>query len=98
MGYVQIYEKNKVIFINSVLSEVQRRFVLAHEIGHAVLHPKSSYFFINENNYVSKIKSEYEANIFAAEFLIDDVAVDRLELDGFSLEQLASSYMFRLRL
>jgi Zn-dependent peptidase ImmA (M78 family) len=58
MGCVQIYEKNKVIFINSALSEFEKRFVLAHEIGHAVLHPKSSCFFINENNYISNIKSE----------------------------------------
>jgi len=45
-----------------------------------------------KNNYISNIKSEYEANVFAAEFLIDDVDVDGLDLDGFSLEQLASSY------
>ncbi|WP_297422216.1 ImmA/IrrE family metallo-endopeptidase [Clostridium sp.] len=73
--------KNKVIFISSVLSEIERRFVLAHEIGHTVLHPKSSCFFINENNYISKIKSEFEVNMFAAEFLIDDEAVDQFELD-----------------
>lgn len=91
-GMYKYIRKNKVIFINSILSEIERRFVLAHEIGHAVLHPKSSCFFINENNYISKIKSEYEANVFAAEFLIDDLAVDQLELNGFSLEQLASSY------
>ncbi|NOW92371.1 Zn-dependent peptidase ImmA (M78 family) [Clostridium beijerinckii] len=91
-GMYKYIRKNKVIFINSILSEIERRFVLAHEIGHAVLHPKSSCFFINENNYISKIKSEYEANVFAAEFLIDDLAVDQLELDGFSLEQLARSY------
>ena len=57
-----------------------------------MLHPKSSCYFINENNYVSKIKSEYEATVFAAEFLIDDLAVDQLELNGLSLEQVASSY------
>lgn len=41
---------------------------------------------------MSTIKSEYEANLFAAEFLIDDLAVDQFDLDGLSLEQLASSY------
>ena len=55
----QYTKKNKVIFINSVLSEVERRFALAHEIGHPMLNPKSSCYFINEHNYVSKIKSEY---------------------------------------
>lgn len=91
-GMYKHIRKNKVIFINSILSEIERRFVLAHEIGHAVLHPKSSCFFINENNYISKIKSEYEANVFAAEFLIDDLAVDQLELNGFSVDQLSQNY------
>ncbi|MDG5852455.1 ImmA/IrrE family metallo-endopeptidase [Clostridium beijerinckii] len=91
-GMYKYIRKNKVIFINSILSEIERRFVLAHEIGHAVLHPKSSCFFINENNYISKIKSEYEANVFAAEFLIDDLAVDQLELNGFSVDQLSQNY------
>jgi Predicted Zn peptidase len=91
-GMYKYIKRNKVIFINSVLSEIERRFLLAHEIGHAVLHPKSSFYFINKNNYASKIKSEYEANVFAADFLINDVAGDQLELGGLSLEQLASSY------
>lgn len=91
-GMYKYMKKNKVIFINSVLSEIERRFVLTHEIGHAVLHPKSSCYFINENNYVSKIKSGFEANMFAAEFLIENDAIDYLVLDGYSLEQLASSY------
>lgn len=91
-GMYKYINKNKVIFINSVLSEIERRFVLAHEIGHAVLHPRSSCYFINQHNYVSKIKSEYEANVFAAEFLINDVVINQLELDGLSLEQLARSY------
>lgn len=85
-GIYKYIKRNKVIFINSVLSEIERRFVLSHKIGHAVLHPKSSCFFINQNNYTSKIKSEYEANIFAAEFLIDDLAVNQLELYGLSLD------------
>jgi len=91
-GMYKYINRNKVIFINSLLSEIERRFVLTHEIGHAVLHPRSSCYFINEHNYVSKIKSEYEANMFAAEFLIDDVSVDQVKLEGLSLDQLASSY------
>jgi Zn-dependent peptidase ImmA (M78 family) len=91
-GMYKYINKNKVIFLNSALSEIEKCFVLAHEIGHAVLHPKSSCFFINENNYISKIKSEYEANMFAAEFLIDDVAIDHINLEGLSLDQLARSY------
>lgn len=45
-GIYKYINRNKVIFINSVLSEIERRFVWAHEIGHAVLHPKSLCYFI----------------------------------------------------
>ncbi|BCZ46988.1 hypothetical protein psyc5s11_30550 [Clostridium gelidum] len=45
-----------------------------------------------KNNYISNIKSEYEANSFVAEFLIDDVAIDNVFFNVFSFGQLASSY------
>lgn len=60
LGMYKYIKRNKVIFVNSVLSEIERRFVLASEIRHAVLHPKFLCYFINEHNYVSNIKSEYE--------------------------------------
>ncbi len=74
-----IYVKSRIICItlNSDLPEVFRRVVLAHEIGHAVLHrdmvgalPYHDIELFDETSSV-----EYEANIFAAELLIsnDDV-------------------------
>lgn len=32
------------------------------------------------------------SNMFAAEFLIDYMTIDQVDFDGFSFEQLASSY------
>lgn len=89
-GMYKYMKKNKVIFINSLLSEPEQNIVLEHELGHAVLHPKSECFFSDATNYLSKIKVEYEANLFLAEFSIDDI--DELELKGYSIDQIASKF------
>ncbi|MPM01340.1 hypothetical protein SDC9_47580 [bioreactor metagenome] len=65
---------------------------MAHEIGHAVLHPRSSCFFTNTKN-LNKLKKEYEANLFASEFLINFDNIDYLYIQGYSVGQLASYYM-----
>lgn len=90
-GMYKYINRNKVIYINSILNEHERRFVLAHEIGHATLHPKSSCFFTNTKN-LNKLKREYEANIFASELLINFNNIDSLYLNGYSIGQLASYF------
>lgn len=89
-GMYTYMNKNKVIFINSLLPEPEQNIVLKHELGHAILHPKSECFFSDATNYLSKIKVEYEANLFLAEFSIDDV--DEFELNGYSIDQIASKF------
>lgn len=91
LGMYKYINRNKVIYLNSVLDEDQRRFVLTHELGHAILHPKSSCFFTNTKN-LNKLKKEYEANIFASEFLIDFSDSDVLHLQNYSISQLAAYY------
>lgn len=90
-GMYKYIKRNKTIFLNSELDDYQKRFVLSHELGHAVMHTKSSCFFTNtlENN---KLKKEYEANMFAATLLIDLNNIDELYLQGYSINQLASYY------
>jgi Zn-dependent peptidase ImmA (M78 family) len=89
-GMYTYMNKNKVIFINSLLSVPEQNIVLKHELGHAILHPKSECFFSDATNYLSKIKVEYEANLFLAEFSIDDI--DEFELNGYSIDQIASKF------
>ena len=96
-GIYAYLRKTRTIFINSILNEHERRFVLAHEIGHAVLHTKSSCFF-NNTSSLYKLKKEYEANIFASEFLIDLKHTDTLYLEGYSIGQLASFYRVPIEL
>lgn len=89
-GMYKYINKNKVIFINSLLSESEQNIVLMHELGHATLHPKIECFFSDATNYLSKLKVEYEANVFLAEFSINDI--DKFELVGYSINQLASKF------
>ena len=62
------------IVINSDLPEIIQQIILIHEIGHALLHQKTLQIkcFHDFELFDSTSLMEYEANIFAAEFLMDD--------------------------
>lgn len=81
--------RRKTILINSFLNEHERIIVLAHEIGHAILHKKTNCYFMKGKTLLLTCKIEREANIFAAEFLIDDSILS--DYYNFTLEQIASS-------
>ena len=89
-GMSKYIKRNKTIFLNNNLNEYERRFVLAHEIGHAVMHTKSSCFF--NNTFNNKLKMEYQANMFAAELLIDFKGIDTVYLEKYSIKQLAAYF------
>lgn len=49
LGFYNTYKRFKFIHINNQINETTQRFVCAHELGHAVLHPKA-----NTPSYVTK--------------------------------------------
>ncbi len=62
-----------VITVNCRLPEVVQRFVLAHELGHAVLHSKGELRYFHEGRlFTDPSPMEKEANLFAAELLAED--------------------------
>lgn len=71
-GFYKYDKRNKYIFYNSNLSNELQRFVCAHELGHAVLHPRANTPFLRKNTYFSIDKIEVEANTFAVELLLPD--------------------------
>lgn len=71
-GFYKYDKRNKYIFFNNNLDDELQRFVCAHELGHAVLHPRSNTPFLRNNTLVSIEKIEVEANTFAVELLLPD--------------------------
>lgn len=68
-GFYTYQKKTKIILLNSSLSDLHKQMVLAHEIGHALLHTKVNCAFIkNKTGFKHKIY-EKEANFFGANLL-----------------------------
>lgn len=89
-GYYNLILRQKQIHINCNLGGVQKQFTATHELGHAIMHPKSNTPFLLSNTYQSVDKMEIEANKFAVEFLIsDDTLYEYLRYQECTIEQTA---------
>ena len=91
-GMYRVIKRNRFIFLNSDLDENMLRIVCAHELGHDQLHRNMAKTHpIHEFMlYDMKSKPEYEANIVAAEILMDNDEVLRYIYDyGDTAEQIA---------
>ena len=90
-GCYMFLKNHRCIFLNEDLSEHDRLLVMSHELGHAILHSSSSAFFLHDHTYYARGKFEREANLFAAELLIDTLNIDTKSMQNYSLFQLAST-------
>ena len=99
MGCYMLLQRSKCIFINSdIENEHMERIVGAHELGHAVLHPKINCYFLRNYTLYSKDTHEIEANTFvvsaaalpsfASELLLPDDII--LEYQGYTVNQIAA--------
>ena len=86
-GYYSKKFRIKQIVLNCNLSEKDERFVLAHELGHAIMHENLNTPFLIENTLLSKNKFEKEANSFAIELLVPDTEI--IENPDLTIGQLA---------
>ena len=71
-GCYMYLKKHKCIFLNENLEEHEMELVMAHELGHAIMHPKQNCYFIRNKTLLLDTKNEIEANKFAMELLISD--------------------------
>lgn len=77
-GMLIVDEGVTVVVVNASDPIVRRRFTLAHELGHFLLHHNgASVFHRDEKSRSGTDRTEIEANTFAAELLMPDVAVQR---------------------
>ena len=92
-GMYRVIKRNRFIFLNKDLGDRMLRIVCAHELGHDRLHRKlaqanSLHEFML---YDMTTRPEYEANIVAAEILIDnEELLDYIYTYQYSAEQIAN--------
>ena len=85
-GYYTTCLRKKIIVLNENLDVLSMKIVLAHELGHAILHKKEINLMKETFMFPKNSKVEKEANQFAAELLIDEFLTD--EYINFSSSEL----------
>jgi Zn-dependent peptidase ImmA (M78 family) len=73
LGFYMKNARQKVITLNCDNNEGLMKFVCAHELGHAVIHPNENTPFLHKNTLFSRDKIEREANEFAVNLILYDV-------------------------
>jgi Zn-dependent peptidase ImmA (M78 family) len=89
LGFYSSYKRIQFIHINNQLNEMMQRFVCAHELGHAVLHPKSNTPFLRANTLFSVERLEVEANTFAVELLLPDETISQYKNTDLTIYDVA---------
>ena len=74
-GYLTRPVRRKTIVINDNLDEREVSIVIAHELGHALMHGAASTFHADTVNYCNA-RNEYEANLFALYLLSYSYDID----------------------
>lgn len=92
LGYYNSYKRIQFIHINDSIDEIMRRFVCAHELGHAILHHDANTPFLKKNTFFSTEKIEVEANTFAVELLIPDEVIYEFKDSNITINEVAGMY------
>lgn len=87
--YIRNHLNKEVIFIRDDLHPLYEKFILSHELGHALLHIEVARAAYNKK-LINKRKLEREANYFALKLLAIDI--DKVYCEGLTSEQIASEY------
>lgn len=82
-GYCYFSKRTIFVVLNAFLPEVEKRIVAMHEAAHVILHRDLIRVAPMKDNVIYDMtsKTEYQANLFTADFLISDDEVDELTAD-----------------
>jgi len=89
LGFYKYIKKRKFIFINSSLDYYMRKIICAHELGHAIMHPKVNCSFMQNFTLLCTEKVEIEANKFCAYLLLTDDMLK--EYEGYTYKQISQA-------
>lgn len=84
--YIRSHFNIEMVFIKEDLPDKYEKFVLAHELGHALLHVVIASAAFN-NKLLIKGRLEKQADYFALKLL--NISIDKDYYKGFTLEQIA---------
>lgn len=88
-GCYMYLKRHKCIFLNEHLEQHEMCFVMAHELGHAILHPHENCYFIRNKTLLLNSKNEVEANKFAIELLLSDETINSYIQSGYTQAQIS---------
>lgn len=99
-GFYQYFQRNNIIYIDDKLSDREKQFVCAHEMGHMFLHKKSNAIFMDSRTQLNTAKYEIEADRFAMNLLVSDNEL--YDYTDFTISQLSRAlgyqeYLIKLR-
>lgn len=95
-GFYQYFQRNNIIYIDERLSESERLFVCAHELGHMLMHKKANAIFMDSRTQLNTTKYELEADRFAIDLLISDENIE--ENIEFTAPQLSHLFGYSQKL
>ncbi len=95
-GFYQYFKRNNIIYIDEALSDTDQKFVLAHELGHMLLHKKSNAIFMDTRTCLNTSRYEMEADMFAMQLLVSDEDIE--EYKDYTLEQLSRTLGYHQKL
>nr|WP_150959313.1 ImmA/IrrE family metallo-endopeptidase [Aneurinibacillus sp. XH2] len=90
-GFFNTSRRIRMIHINDELCDWLKRFVCAHELGHALLHPDVNTPFLRRNTLFSIDRIEKEANQFAVELLMPDCWIQDNKHDYSTIQDMATA-------
>ncbi|MBG9567538.1 ImmA/IrrE family metallo-endopeptidase [Brevibacillus agri] len=91
-GYFNMSKRVPMIHVNRNLDEHLQRFVIAHELGHRIRHPKVNVPFLRANTFLSVDRIEREANEFAVELLMPDDLLYEHRHTRMTIAEAAATY------
>ena len=89
-GFYQYYKRKNMIHLNKNMGQEEQRIVLAHELGHAIMHQGYNCIFLSRYTYMTKDIYEHQANQFAAFLLLPDTVPS--DYQDMNYKQLAMLY------
>ena len=69
-GFYQYIHRCHIIYVAEGLTEFERAFVCAHELGHSFLHADLNAAFIDGRTHFTKARYEHEADRFAIDLIM----------------------------